>query len=151
MLRPELIRRKLYLIAGDLELLERYRDISYEDLVGDPIALAAVERILERIVMRAVDVNQHLISTLGEGVAARSTRLTYKDSFLRLPDLGVVPPDVAQAVAPSAGLRNILVHEYNDVEHLILFESIGSCLDAYPRYASALLAFVDAEGPADHE
>ncbi len=60
-----------------------------------------------------------------------------------------MPREVAEAVAPSAGLRNILVHEYNDVEHLILFESIGRCLRDYPAYADALLSFVDPGDPTD--
>lgn len=143
MLRPDFVRRKAYLIASDLELLERYRGVAYDDLVADPYALAAVERLLERIVMRAVDVNQHLLAALAPGVFRSPSRLTYRQTFEHLAPLGVLPEDLATAVAPSAGLRNILVHEYNDVEHLRLYESIGTCLTDYPRYTSALLDFVD--------
>ncbi|MCG6867600.1 MAG: hypothetical protein LJE91_02390 [Gammaproteobacteria bacterium] len=39
-----------------------------------------MERILERIVMRAIDVNEHIISELSTG-EGRSTRLTYRDTF----------------------------------------------------------------------
>ena len=61
MLRPEFVQRKLQLIADDLGQLLPFRDIVYEALIADPIRLAAVERILERIGLRAIDVNEHLI------------------------------------------------------------------------------------------
>jgi len=51
-LRPEFVRRKLQRIADDLELLLRFRDDSPESLQADPIRLAALERLLERVVMR---------------------------------------------------------------------------------------------------
>ncbi|QBQ55974.1 HepT-like ribonuclease domain-containing protein [Nitrosococcus wardiae] len=61
MIRPEFVLRKLQLIADDLERLMRFRDETLESLTADDLKLAAVERILERIVMRAIDVNEHLI------------------------------------------------------------------------------------------
>lgn len=44
-----------------------FRDDSYEELVDDPVRLAALERILERFVLRAIDVNEHLIAALATG------------------------------------------------------------------------------------
>ena len=99
MLRPELVRRKLQLIAEDLERLVPFRDESYESLIGDPLRLAAVERILERIVMRAIDTNEHIISELATGAEERVTRLSYRETFLRLAELGVYSPEFAQRIA----------------------------------------------------
>jgi hypothetical protein len=77
--RPEFIRRKLQLITDDLGQLALFRNISHADLVGDPIRLAALERIIERIVLRAIDVNEHVISALATGAEERTTRLTYRE------------------------------------------------------------------------
>jgi len=145
-LRPELVRRKLQLIAEDLERLVPFRDESYESLIGDPLRLAAVERILERIVMRAIDTNEHIISELATGAEERVTRLSYRETFLRLAELGVYSPEFAQRIARSAGLRNILVHDYNDVDHRVLFESIPSALQEYQEYVQALDAFLARRG-----
>ncbi len=51
MIRPELIRRKLQLIADDLGRLVRFKDATLESLTQDDIKLAAVERIIERLVI----------------------------------------------------------------------------------------------------
>ncbi|MFP4161940.1 MAG: type VII toxin-antitoxin system HepT family RNase toxin [Ectothiorhodospira sp.] len=141
MIREDFIRRKLQLIGEDLGRLVRFKDLTLDELLADDIRLAAVERIIERIVMRAVDVNEHL---LAERLPpdARSTRLTYRDTFLALADVGLCTPEFAREIAASAGLRNILVHDYNDVDRRILHRSIGSCLRDYKRYVEQVEAFI---------
>ena len=67
MIRPEFVHRKLQLIADDLGRLVRFKDETLESLTGDDVKLAAVERMLERIVLRAVDINEHLVSELATG------------------------------------------------------------------------------------
>jgi uncharacterized protein YutE (UPF0331/DUF86 family) len=141
MVRTEFVRRKLHLITEDLVRLVRFKDETLEALVADDLRLAAVERFLERIVMRAVDVNEHLLSELASP-DARGTRLSYRDTFLMLADLGVYPADFAERIAASAGLRNILVHDYNDLDRSILHRSIGACLRDYGSYVEQVEDFI---------
>jgi hypothetical protein len=61
--RAEFVQRKLQLIAEDLGRLAQLAGESYEAITSDFVKMAAVERIIERIVMRAIDVNEHLISS----------------------------------------------------------------------------------------
>lgn len=142
MLRPDLVRRKLAFIVDDLHLLRRFEALTYDALLEDPVRLAAIERLIERIVNRAVDANAHLLASLSE-TDHPIGRLTYKQTFLRLPDIGALPEPLAIALSASAGLRNVLVHEYNDVEHRYLHESIRRCLTEYPKYVDALLSFLE--------
>jgi hypothetical protein len=74
MLRPEFVERKLQLIAEDLAHLAEFRDVSYDELVAHDLHLAAVERMLERIILRASDVNEHVITAVGTGAEQKSTR-----------------------------------------------------------------------------
>lgn len=131
MVRREFVLRKLQLIADDLERLVQFKDETLASLTGDFVKLAAVERLLERIVMRAIDIIEHLISELDTG-EGKSTRLTYRDTFLFLAALGVYPQEFAEQIARSAGLRNILVHDYNDADRKIVHGSIKSCLGVPP-------------------
>ncbi|MDZ7659454.1 type VII toxin-antitoxin system HepT family RNase toxin [Fodinibius sp.] len=142
MVRRELLGRKLRLIIDDLQLLVQFKDESLASLKRDEIKLAAVERMLERIVMRAIDVNEHLLSELWAG-DKRSTRLTYRDTFLMLADLGVYSEDFAKKIADSAGLRNILVHDYNDADREIVHKSIKSCLQDYHLYTEHVKTYLD--------
>jgi uncharacterized protein YutE (UPF0331/DUF86 family) len=141
------VERKLQLIADELDRLADFRDVSYEALIADPIRLAAMERVLERIVLRAIDVNEHLIASLATGAEEKTTRLTYRDSFLRLAPLGVFDDEFAQRIAPSAGLRNILVREYNDVDHRIVHAAIPVALEQFHTYVLTVRAFIDRQRP----
>lgn len=138
MLRREFVERKLQLIAEELGRLSDFRDVSYDALVADPVRLAAVERMLERIVLRAIDINEHLIGALATGAEQKSTRLSYRETFLKLADYDVIPAAFAERIAPSAGLRNILVHEYNDVDHRIVHAAIRTALADYTAYVEAI-------------
>ena len=95
MIRADFVNRKCRLIAEDLSHLLNFKDDSLEDIAGDFVKLAAVERLLERIIMRAIDVNLHLIGELSSGMDEKTTRLTYRGSFLRLADYGVCPESFA--------------------------------------------------------
>ncbi len=138
MLRPEFVQRKLALLSDDLDVLRRFEGWTLEALVGDAVALAAVESLVERIVIRAVDVNTHLILA-SNPERLRAARPSYRDTFLLVGELGAVPTPLASSLAGSAGLRNMIVHQYNDVEHVQLHQAIELCLEAYPQYIDALL------------
>ena len=58
-----------------------------------------------------LDISHRLISLAG-GPRPRD----YYEAILRLGELGVLPPDFAAHLAPLAGFRNILVHEYLEVD-----------------------------------
>lgn len=141
MIRAEFVRRKLHLIADDLGRLLQFKDETLASLTADDIKLAAVERLLERIVMRAVDVNEHLIAELATG-EEYSGRISYRDTFLMLSEFGVYPKEFAKSIANSAGLRNILVHDYNDVDRRIVHGSIRTCLQDYHRYVEYVAKFL---------
>lgn len=142
MVNKPLIRRKLQLIAEELGRLLRFRDISLDELLQDFVRQAAAERILERIINRAIDINEHLIAELATGEEDQITRLTYRDTFLKLAEMGVYPRDFAESIARSAGLRNILVHEYNTVDPAQVHQSIRACLQDYERYIQYIETFI---------
>lgn len=146
MIRAEFVRRKLQLIAEDLERLLHFKEETLESLTADMIKLAAVERMIERVITRAIDVNGHLVSELSTG-EGRATRLGYRDTFLKLAELGIYPRSFADRIAASAGLRNILVHDYNDVDRKILHGSIGACLRDYREYIEHVERYIESQTP----
>ncbi|MBI2864002.1 MAG: hypothetical protein HYX94_05520 [Chloroflexi bacterium] len=55
--------------------------------------------------------------------------------------------DLALRLAPSAGLRNRLVHEYDVLGDAIIHASLGEALDLYPQYVEAILSFLARIAP----
>lgn len=136
MLNKTFIRRKIKLIQEDLAKLEALSKYSTEELDSESVAYAALERYLERIVTRAIDLNRHIIAETGKG--NESVR-TYEDTFHVVSSLGIYPAKFAEEIAPSAGLRNILVHEYDDVDEEIIHQSLGKALSQYAKYCKYII------------
>lgn len=143
MLDHDFIKRKLALNQEELERLEKFENLTVDEIAHDPGKHAACERYLERLINRAIDINQHILAEKGD-ITMRVIR--YRETFLRLADIGVYPKEFAERIAPSAGLRNALVHEYNNIDPAMLQKSIGDAVAEYNEYAKYVLAFLEKEG-----
>lgn len=139
MLDKDFILRKIKLIQEDLGRLERLSQFTFDEIASDQIKMDAVERMLEKIIMRAIDINQHLIAELGKG---NEPIRGYEDTFYVLSQLGVYDNDFAKKIAPSAGLRNRLVHEYNDTKSEIIYSSVEEAIKQYTAYCDFILRFL---------
>ena len=133
----DLVTRKLLLIAADLEPLAAIaaRGVAaYESSVVDQ---AVVERRLERAIGRMIDVNYHLLTASGQPPPP-----DYHSSFVRMAEFGVLDAGFARQIARAAGLRNRLVHDYDDLDHRLVFEALGTALKDLPRFLAAVHAFL---------
>jgi uncharacterized protein YutE (UPF0331/DUF86 family) len=124
-----LVTRKLLLVTADIESLVEIRDKGLAAYLGNSIDQAVVERRLERAVGRMIDINYHVITASGQPPPS-----DYHASFLKLGELGVLEPDFARTIARAAGLRNRLVHDYEDLDPRKVFDALGEALRDVPIY-----------------
>ena len=124
----ELVTRKMLLIARDLEEIRRMLP-SVDEYLRSPKDQAMVERYLERMIGRTIDINFHLITQSGHPPPS-----DYHASFLQLATLGIVEPEFAARIARAAGLRNRLVDEYNEIDQRKVYEALQSALRDLPIY-----------------
>lgn len=139
MLDKDFIQRKIELIQVELSRLVEFKDLSFREVVSDYKIQAIVERLLERIITRAIDINQHLIAEL----ATKETESpkSYKETFLRLSEFEIYPEDFGKSIAKSVGTRNILIHEYNKIDYSQIYSSISDCLKDYHQYCEYILKY----------
>lgn len=78
-----------------------------------------VERNLEIAIQCCIDIAHRIISLEG----ALKPRDAY-DGILRLGELGVIPMGFARQIAPMAGFRNILAHEYLAIDWDLVYEHL---------------------------
>ena len=130
-----IVRRKLGHIMTSLDLLGPMRGIPLHEYRRRVWERKGVERVLQEAIEAALDVNAHLIAELGHDVPD-----DYFGGFVKLGQLGVLPEELARALAPSAGLRNRLVHEYDALDDAKVLAAVGTILDLYPRYIQAIEA-----------
>jgi len=90
-----------------LARLEALKGKSRAEYDADPYLRDIVERNLEVAAQCCLDICHRIIS-----IEKAMKPADYHDAFLRMSELGVLPSKFARKLAPIAGLRNILVHEY---------------------------------------
>ena len=133
-----LITRKMSLILEDLAAMTRLFQLPREQYLKDSINEALAERYLERAIGRMIDVNFHLIIESGHAPPK-----DYHESFVLLGTLGVMAADVAKEMAMAAGLRNRIVHEYDDIHPERVHEALPVAVRRIPRYLDHVQRFVE--------
>lgn len=131
------VQARLRLIEELLDDLERAGELTAEMLQRDRMLRHAIERILSQIVELAVSVNGHVSATVLEAAPK-----DYRSSFRLVADAGLIEHHLADRLQPSAGLRNVLAHEYVDIDLemvVLATTSAKSEYRAYLRSASAWL------------
>lgn len=129
----DVIRRKLETIIDRLEKLEPLAAMSYKEWISDFYRSKGTEKILQEIVEAAIDINTHVLREEGRQAAD-----DYFGTFAAAAKLKLIPAKLADQLAPSTGLRNRLVHEYEDVDPKLVHKAIATTLKLYPRYVKAV-------------
>lgn len=124
----QIIKRKLAVIIGNLKALEPIKDMNIDDYLEDLYKRKATERLLQELIEAAIDINIHMIVEAGHTVPD-----DYYESFIKVGELKIISLDLAQKLAPSAGLRNRLVHEYGRLEHSMVLKAVNMAEEPYSR------------------
>lgn len=137
MIDPELVRRKMILILRDLDGLRPLATKDRAAYLASPTDEVLAERYLERM----IDINYHLITEAG-----RPPPADYYASFTALTDLGVLEREFGRRIAASAGLRNRIVPEYDELDPARVHEALQLALEDMPAYLRAVEAHLHRTG-----
>ncbi len=129
----EIVLARLSLIAKYYNTLEQFSNITLDDYLADFNKQLIIERLLQLIIQAAIDINYHILSRLQPGNVVSNF-----EAFIELAKYGVLTEDLAKQLAPSAGLRNRLVHEYDDIDSNQVYKAISFALQQYPLYVNQI-------------
>lgn len=133
----KLIFRKLGQINLQLKHIEKLVKLKDSALFDNACNYYFAERVMERLIGAAIDINMHLISDLGLELPQ-----DYFGSFIKLGEHKILSKRLALKLAPSTKLRNILVHEYEDVDEKKFKLALKSALKDFAMYSKHILKFV---------
>ena len=133
-----LVQQKLARISEYLRLLKPIAQLSFDEYCAQVYQRKAAERLLQTVIEAAIDINNHLL--VGSGFPPADS---YHQSFFDLAlKVKAIELSLAEELAPSAGLRNRLVREYDQLDDAAVFGSIRRALTSYPRYVQAVQAYL---------
>jgi len=134
----KLISRKISLINNDLKNLKALSKLSLKTYLSKTEYEALAERYLERIIGRMIDINYHILSEKENKIPT-----DFYNSFIELGKKKYLPLKLAGTMANSAGLRNRLAHEYDEIDAKKVFEAMKSCLKDVPKYLKNIVKSLD--------
>ncbi|MFA4890655.1 MAG: HepT-like ribonuclease domain-containing protein [Candidatus Paceibacterota bacterium] len=140
MIDKEFIKEKINLITRDLERLGDFSDFTISQMAEDFIKYSALKNILMEVIGRAIDINEHLIFELSD--KKTEAPKTYKEMFLLLGEMNVLPKDFAKDISRSAGFRNAIVHEYNNLDKSDIYKKVGDITNQYKKYCDFILKYL---------
>ncbi|MGI6341080.1 MAG: type VII toxin-antitoxin system HepT family RNase toxin [Minisyncoccales bacterium] len=138
MLNKEFVEKKVSLIEEDIKRLKDFGNMTAEEIFLNYEKQATVERLMERIIARAIDINQYLIRQLNKDVIPQN----YRQTFLILSDLGIYDEKFGERISKSIGIRNVLIHDYDKIDFKLLYSSISDCISDYIKYCNYIIDFL---------
>ncbi len=135
-LDPDVVRRHLAALDRAVSHLRRHRGHPVERLLDDLDEQWAVERGLQLCAQSVLDVASHVCAAEGEASS------DYASAIDGLASCGVLPRPFAARLRGVAGFRNILVHDYLDVDHHLVHRLLNERLDDFVEFARHLEAWL---------
>jgi uncharacterized protein YutE (UPF0331/DUF86 family) len=127
---PVLIAKRIARLREYVRLLRILRGRTEEELLEDPFVIGNVERYLQLAIQVVLDICNHIVADDRLGAVEE-----YRDAIRLLGQSGYLSSDLAQRLIPMAGLRNILVHDYLDVDRRRLYALLQNNLADFEQFA----------------
>jgi uncharacterized protein YutE (UPF0331/DUF86 family) len=137
---PDVVRRRLRQIDRRVAALRAIAAGREGDFVDDDALQAQAERHLQVAVQSAIDIALHILAE-----DSSETPEDYATAFLLLARIGLIDRPLADRLRSAAGLRNVLVHTYLDVDPRRLWAHLRD-LDDLIAFAAAVESYVQRSG-----
>ena len=135
-MKPE-ITDKLVDMKKYVGLLAGYGRKSKEEIAEDPTLRGAVERYLQLSIEIVLEIGEMIIAA--EGLKKPET---YREVIETLGESGVLERRFVEKFAPIAGLRNILIHRYDEIDIDELYGHLKHDLGDFDSFAKQVAAYV---------
>ena len=132
----EIILTKLGYIEEYLGKLEPLLSLPTEQLLVDDLRLPVIERYLQLMIDTAIDINTLIIQV--ENLQASED---YQGTFAIMASSKVLPHELAFAMAPSVGLRNLLVHQYEKIDKKMMVNDAKRDIGQYRQYVKYVFEY----------
>ena len=97
----------------------------------------ACERLLQVSIEVAIDICNRFVSGLRLGLPAEE-----EDLFRKLLKAGVISKEMGEKLREMRGFRNILVHEYAQVDDRLVYEAVKTKLEDFALFRQEVLVYL---------
>lgn len=138
MIDRDLIRRKLSRLNMYLDKLQPIIKHTFNEYLSDQYLKFSAERLIQLIVECASDVNNHVVVEKGQRPPE-----DYTSSFIRASEVGLISRELADRIKGAGGMRNIIVHEYMDIDDEKVYKTLPIAVSDFKEYIKQVDDFLD--------
>ena len=120
-----------------LDELDRLGPVDARRFAREYATQLIVERVVSQLVDLAAGINAHVLAAETGAVPPDVRR-----SFGAAATAGLISDELAATLAPSAGLRNVLVHAYLDLDVARLVAAVPLATEQYGEYVRQVARWV---------
>ncbi len=124
MIRREVLRRRLSKLDEYLDILHRLRRYDLETFLADPEHYGSTERFLQLTIEALNNMGSHVIADLQLGMVE-----SYRDIPRILVERDYFSPDLGDLWMQMIGFRNVLVHDYLDIDRYLVYRVLQEDLE----------------------
>jgi uncharacterized protein YutE (UPF0331/DUF86 family) len=138
MIDRDLVRRKLSRMNLYLDKLAPIAAKTFKEYISDFYLKTSAERLIQLIVECASDINNHIVLELKQRPPE-----DYASSFIRAAEVGLITRQLADLLKGSGGMRNIIVHEYMEIDDKKVFAVLPQAISGFKKYIKQVDRFLD--------
>lgn len=124
MVNKAVLEKRLTKLEQTLRKLKELSSISWDEYKKNEALQDRAERNLQLAAQACIDIGSHIIAD-----REYRTPSSYSDIFNVLQEEGLLPKELAEKMKRIAGFRNILVHDYLDIDPKIVHACLGQLND----------------------
>ncbi|MBF0215722.1 MAG: DUF86 domain-containing protein [Candidatus Omnitrophica bacterium] len=125
----QIIIKKIDELTRTVHDLKRLRSVPLEKIRTSCFDKWAIERGLQIAIQCLLDIGNHVLAEIGENGIE-----DYTDVIVKLGEKNVIPAEFAKEIRGMAGFRNILVHEYLEIDINKLYDMVQNRLPDFERF-----------------
>jgi len=132
------ILRKLSELETYLKQIREFAGVTFHAYNTDWRTQRIVERTLQMMIETCADIANHIVSDKG-----MRTPTGYADTFSVLLENAVIDPDLSTMMKKMAKFRNVVVHQYENVDAEIVITILTKHLNDFERFQEAILSYLN--------
>jgi uncharacterized protein YutE (UPF0331/DUF86 family) len=134
-----IVKKKLLSMQELLEILKiALETYLQKEGTEKKLMLYAAEKKAEEIIELGSTINREILTQVYEHSSS-----DYYSSYSDLEKLKIFSEDFLKKLAPKAGFRNRLVHDYLGIKDSIALKTMEDMMKVYPEYIRGILMFLE--------
>lgn len=146
MIKPDVIVGLLGSLKEQVANLRQLQKLTLKELTNDFVRWNATLHLLQVSVEHVTDISAHLLAGSGKSVPDNHRLIIRK-----MGEVGLLPYDFAERIAPMAGFRNIVVHHYLTIDPNKVADILYHQLDDFDEFTLYIYDYLGREGHLPEE